>query len=217
MLELTNANRLGSIASKMTPHYQKIIKDIKDKYRAKRSELTGEEEISEEETTPATVDDTIVPAVSLPQVMQVAAQQLTAATNKAIVDTVDQLEEALQKVRKYRIQNKLNQKDFTALHSLIPDFAKKAHAISGSMTSARIVAEAYFEALQNGNTQIVDAVEKIVGSKNIPSVTPVSNTGGPIIIQQDGLFTPDSFDPISTKGFSEDYFEQVKNIIRNVY
>ncbi len=217
MLELTNANRLGSIASKMTPHYQKIIKDIKDKYRAKRSELTGEEEISEEETTPATADDIIVPAVSLPQVMQVAAQQLTAATNKAIVDTVDQLEEVLQKVRKYRIQNKLNQKDFTALHNLIPDFAKKAHAISGSMTSARIVAEAYFEALQTGNTQIVDAVEKLVGSKNIPSVTPVSNTGGPIIIQQDGLFTPDSFDPISTKGFSEDYFEQVKGIIKNVY
>jgi hypothetical protein len=31
---------------------------------------------------------------------------------------------------------------------------------------------AYFEALQTGNTAITDAVEKLVGSKNIPSVTP---------------------------------------------
>jgi hypothetical protein len=217
MLELTNANRLGSISSKRTPHYQKIIKDIKDKYNAKRSELTGEEETTEDEETPATVGENLTPAVSLSQVMQVAAQQLTAATNNAIVDTVDQLEEALQKVRKYRIQNKLSNKDFTELQKLIPDFATKAYGVGKGTTTNRIIAEAYFEALQNGNTQIVDAVEKLVGSKNIPSVTPANNVGEPVVVQQDGLFTPDSFDPVSTKGFSDDYFEQVKGIIKNVY
>jgi len=217
MLELTNANRLGSMASKRTPHYQKIIKDIKDKYRAKRAELTGEEESSEDEQTTATTTQQTAPAVSLSQTMQVAAQQLTAAANNAIVDTVDQLEEALHKLRKYRVQNKLSNKDFTAIQNLIPDFNTKAHAVGKSTTTNRIIAEAYFEALQTGNTAITDAVEKLVGSKNIPSVTPASNAGTPIVVNQDGLFTPDSFDPISTRGFSDDYFEQVKAIIKDVY
>ena len=217
MLELTNANRLGSISSKRTPHFQKLIKDIKDKYKAKRAELTGEEESTEEEQTPATVTQQVVPAVSLSQTMQTAAQQLTAAANNAIVDTVDQLEEALHKLKKYRIQNKLGSKDFTAIHNLIPDFATKAHAVGKGMTTNRIIAEAYFEALQTGNTTITDAVEKLVGSKNIPSVTPANSAGAPIVINQDGLFTPDSFDPVSTKGFSDDYFDQVKAIIKDVY
>lgn len=214
MLELTNANRLGSVASKRTPHYQKIITDIKNKYKAKRSELTGEEVIEKEEQTPATATQTAVPAISLPQVMQVAAQQLAAATNKAIVDTVDQLEETLHKIRKYRIQNKLSNKDFTAIHSLIPDFSATSHK-SGKSTN-RIMAEAYFEALQNGNTTITDAIEKLVGSKNIPNVTPVNNEDT-LVVNQDGIFSPDAFDPISTKGFSNDYFEEVKAVIKDTY
>jgi hypothetical protein len=211
MLELTNANRLSSVASRKTPHYQKIIKDIKDKYIAKRFELTGEKE-QEEDTTAVAAQQQLTPAVSLSEVIQSATQQLTAVTNNAIVDTVDQLEETLSKVRKYRIQNNLNSKDFSAIIALIPDFSTKGQ----SMTSNRAIAEAYFEALQTGNTAITDAVEKLVGSKNIPSVTPVK-TETSISLNPDGLFTPDSFDPISTKGFSDDYFEQVKAIIKDVY
>lgn len=216
MLEITNAQRLGSLTSRNTSHFQEVIKNIKDKYKAKRSELTGQEETSEEEVSPVVASGAITPAISLSEVMQVAAQQLTAATNNAIVDTVDQLEETLHKIKKYRIQNKLSNKDFTAIYALIPDFAIKSHS-GKSVTTNRIIAEAYFEALQSGNTAITSAVEKIVGSKNIPTVTPINNTGEGIFIQQDGIFTPDSFDPISTKGFNDDYFEQVKAIVKDVY